>query len=249
MIITSLENDKIKNTIKLQRKKYRDKTNLYIVETEHLVEEAFKYGVLQEIITLEDNNISYDVPITYVTKDIMKKLSTTNTPTNIIGICKKKDNKEIIGNRILLLDEIQDPGNLGTIIRSAVAFNINTIILSENTVDLYNPKVLRSTEGMYTHINIIKLDAKTAIESMKELGYTIYSTNVVNGKNIKKIKNIPNKNCLIVGNEGNGVKSDIQALCDDNFYIPMFNNVESLNVAIATSILLYELANGGDING
>ena len=135
MTITSLDNEKIKGIIKLQQKKYRDLENKYFIEGIHLVEEAYKKGNVEELYVLENEEINIDFPKTYISEDVMKKISTTSTPTKVIAVCKKTESKDIIGNRILLLDEIQDPGNLGTIIRSAVAFNIETIILSENTVD------------------------------------------------------------------------------------------------------------------
>ena len=242
MVITSVENEKIKNLCKLEKKKYRDLTNTYLIEGEHLVIEAFKAGVLDEIFVLEGSNFSFDVKTTEVSFDVMKKLSSMDTPINIIGLCHKNNNNEIIGNKVVLLDEVQDPGNLGTIIRSSLAFGIDTIILSENTVDLYNPKVLRATQGMYAHINIISMESAFAINKLKELGFTILGTNVVNGVDVRDVdSSLKNKFCLIMGNEGNGVREEIQSMCDKNLYIKTSDKVESLNVGVACSILLYEL--------
>ena len=134
MIITSINNNHIKDLTKLKDKKYRDITNNFLVETEHLVEEAYKKGLLQELILLEDCPYTKDVKTTYVSLEVMKKLSTTNTPNNIMGVVKKKVENYNLGNKILILDNIQDPGNLGTIIRSSVAFNIDTIVLGTDTV-------------------------------------------------------------------------------------------------------------------
>lgn len=242
MVLTSLENEKVKGLIKLQRKKYRDLTNTYIVEGEHLVEEVYKNNLVEEIFVVEGNSFSFDVPCTYVSIEVMKKISTMDSPSNIVAVCKKNDSNEIIGNRILLLDEIQDPGNLGTIIRSSVAFNIDTIILSCDTVDLYNPKVLRATQGMFCHINIITMDIVKAINYLHDNNYIVYGTNVDNGYDVRSLSSEEkNKFCLIMGNEGKGVHSNILDLCDKNLYINMNSQVESLNVAIACSILLYEL--------
>ena len=238
-MITSLENDKIKNLVKLQQKKYRDLTNTYIVEGEHLVKEAYNEGLIKEIYALDSVVEEYDCNYIFITPEIMKKISTMDTPSNIIALCNKRDYQEIIGNKILLLDDIQDPGNLGTIIRSAVAFNIDMIILSNDSVDLYNPKVLRSTQGMYTHIPVIRMDLKEAISKVKEKGIKVYGTNVVNGTDVRNVK--VSEYALVMGNEGNGVRKEIEDLCDENLYIPMNKQVESLNVAIACSILLYEL--------
>ena len=242
MIITSLENSKVKNLLKLQQKKYRDETKQYLVEGEHLVEEALKAGVVIEIITTEEQVENNKVPVTYVSYEVMKKISSMDTPPSIAALCQKDDNNAIKGNKIVILDEIQDPGNLGTIIRSAVAFNIDTIILSENCVDLYNPKVIRATQGMIFHINIFIMNGVDAIKLIKDNNISIYGTDVNNGIDARSLSD-EDKQCfaLVMGNEGNGVRESIKSLCDKNLYINMNNNVESLNVAIATSILLYEL--------
>ena len=240
MVITSVENEKIKNLCKLEKKKYRDMTNTYLVEGEHLVIEALKANVLDEIFVLEGSHFSFDVKTTEVSFEVMKKLSSMDTPINIIGLCHKNSNNEILGNRIVLLDELQDPGNLGTIIRSSLAFNIDTIILSENTVDLYNPKVLRATQGMHFHINIISMSSYDAVTKLKENNYLVLGTNVENGYDVRDIDKI-DKFCLVMGNEGNGVRKEIQDMCDKNLYIKTNSKVESLNVGVACSILLYEL--------
>ena len=242
MVITSLENDKVKKYTKLQKRKYREEYNQYIVEGMHLVIEAYKSGVVEEVILLENEKINLDVPYVYVSSEVMNKISTMDTPSTIVALCNRKNNNEIIGNKILLLDELQDPGNLGTIIRSAAAFNVSTIILSENTVDLYNPKVLRATQGMFNYINIISMDAKYAISEIKKRNIPVYGTNVESGSDVRDLDDSSkDKYALIMGNEGNGVRDEIAKMCDKNLYINMNNNVESLNVAIATSILLYEL--------
>ena len=241
MIITSLNNSTIKEISKLKNKKYRDLTNTYLAEGEHLVEEAYKNNILTKIILLEDTICNYDIEKIYVTKEVMKKLTELDTPNKIIGIVKKNTPLPI-GNKILILDNIQDPGNLGTIIRSSVAFDIDTIVLSPNTVDIYNPKVIRSTQGMIFYTNIITLELKEFINEIKTKNYTIFGTNVRNGKNIKEIT-LPEKFALVLGNEGQGVSKEIESLCDDNIYIKMSSKCESLNVSVATSILLYEVYN------
>ena len=242
-MITSLENEKIKNIVKLHSKKYRDQFGLFLVEGEHLIHEAFCNGLLKEVILLDGCDIDEDVPKTMVSELVMKKLATLDSIPNMIGICHKKEEKNKLGNHILLLDEIQDPGNLGTIIRSAVAFNIDTIVLSLDTVDLYNSKVLRASQGMFAYINIIRRDSMEIIQKIKELHIPVYGTNVIQGTDVRTIE-AKEKFCLVMGNEGQGLKKEIQELCDKNLYIPMNNKVESLNVGVACSILLYEL--GGE---
>lgn len=240
MVITSLNNEHIKELNKLKEKKYRDLTGTFLIEGEHLVNEAVKNNLVKELIVLEgEKNYSNTIKTTYVTKEIMKKLSSMDSYPNIIGVCIKKEAKDI-GNKILVLEDIQDPGNLGTIIRSAVAFDIDTIILSPKTVDLYNHKVIRSTQGMIFNINILVKELEETIISLKKDNYKIYGTKVDNGKDVKNI-NKEEKYVLIIGNEGNGMSNNIGKLCDENLYIKMNSNVESLNAGVAASILLYEL--------
>ena len=239
MVITSLENKKVKDVVKLQSKKYRDLTNTFVVETEHLVEEAKKAGIIKDLFIVEDEFVDNDNTY-FVTNEVMRKMSSMESPSNVLAVCEKNNSKEIIGDKILLIDGVQDPGNLGTIIRSSVAFGVTTIVLSHDTVDLYNPKVIRATEGMFCHINIISMNLEEAINIIKSRGIKVYGTNVVDGVSVTSITD-KNKYALIVGNEGNGVKQNIQDLCDLNLYIPMNNNAESLNVGVACSILLYEL--------
>ena len=171
----------------------------------------------------------------------MKKLSYNPSIPKIMAIVYKKEST-ISGNKILLLDRLQDPGNLGTIIRSAVAFNFDTIILSNDTVDLYNSKVLRSTQGMLFNINILRQDLTSVINELKNNNYTIYGTKVDNGNDVKKINNT-NKFALIIGNEGTGISDNILKQCDKYLYIKMNNNCESLNAGVAASILMYEMGN------
>lgn len=241
MIITSLDNDNVKKWKKLCKKKYRDEFGIYLVEGEHLVEEAYKSGVLDKVIVLDGEDYSYD-NIIYVSYEVMKAISSLDTPNKIMGVCKKKESSELLGKRYLLLDGIQDPGNLGTIVRSAVAFNIDTIVLSDDTVDLYNPKVLRSTQGMIFHTNIIERDLVSVIDELHNMGITVYGTDVNNGIDARELSSLDKASfALVMGNEGNGVRREVKELCDKNLYINMNENVESLNVGVATSILLYEL--------
>ncbi len=242
MLITSLENEKIKKCMKLKEKKYRDLYQEFLVEGEHLVIEAYRSGLLEEILLEEDSVTVLDAPITSVTKEILAKISTLDTPSYIVGICKKKEEKQELGNKLLLLDRIQDPGNLGTIIRSSKAFGIDTIVLGDETVDFYNPKVIRATQGMAFHIQIVSRNLKEVILELKEKDIPIYGTRVEYGEDIRTLTNRDKeKYALIMGNEGRGISEEILDLCDKFIYIELDKDVESLNVSIATSILLYEL--------
>lgn len=240
MLYTSTQNEKIKNLRKLNNKKYRDENSLFLIEGEHLVLEAYKNGYLKELLLEENTSLSINVPTSYLTRNVMKFISELDNPSNIIGVCTKLVEQEELGNKILVLDNVQDPGNLGTIIRSAVAFNIDTIILSDDTVDLYNSKVIRASQGIIFKINIVRKCLLEVIPNLKKQGYRIYTTNVKNGKSLKNVEKV-SKFAIIMGNEGLGVKESISSLADDFLYIDMAKDCESLNVAVAASIILYEL--------
>ena len=242
MLITSLDNDKIKGYIKLKDRKYRKKTNTFIVEGLHLVLEAYKAGKIIELILEKDEVLPFDLPTIYVTNEIINKISELENPSPVMALCKMDDNESIVGNKILMLDGIQDPGNLGTIIRSSLAFNVDTIVLSPECVDLYNPKVIRSTQGMIFGLNIVRKDLVSVINELKQLEIPVYGTNVEYGEDVSCFKDKDkSKYGLVMGNEGQGVSRDILEMCDEYLFIDMNEKVESLNVAVATSILLYEL--------
>lgn len=235
MELTSTSNEKVKFWQKLKMKKYRDLEKLFLIEDEHLVNEALKLGIVKEIITVTNN--TYNIDTYYVTDKIMKLLSSQVSGSKVIAVCHMLDEKDIKGN-IIILDNLQDPGNLGTIIRSAVAFNFDTIVLGNTCVDLYNQKVVRASEGMIFHINIIRCDLNPFIDKIKN-NYTLVTTDVNDGKDIKdvKYKNL----ALVIGNEGNGVSKQISDKCEEKVYIKMNDNCESLNAAVCASILMYEV--------
>ncbi len=240
MVYRSLDNKKIKQIKKLRQKKYRDETNLFLVEGEHIIEEALKSNCLKSVIIEENTTSKITKDNIYVSDKVMKHLSELDNYYPMIGICFKPK-KQKIGKRVLVLDNIQDPGNLGTIIRSAVAFNFDTIILSPDTVDLYNSKVIRASQGMLFHLNIIINDLFFEVTKLKEQDYKIIGTKVDVGTDISEFSKL-DKLVLIMGNEGQGVKEEVLSLCDFYAHIKMSNSCESLNVAIATSIMLYELS-------
>lgn len=240
MLYTSVDNDYIKSIKKLDQKKYRDLTNSFIIEGEHLIEEAIKNQVLKALILLENEKYNFKGDTKYVSKSVMKYLTNLDTIPKMIGICNKQSCNEIKGN-VIMLDNIQDPGNLGTIIRSSKAFNIDTIIISLDSVDLYNSKVIRATQGLIFGMNIIVSDIKSQIKTLKIKNYVIYGTKVNGGKELKAIEK-NDKFAIIMGSEGQGVKKELLDLCDEYLYIKMNPNCESLNVAVATSIIMYELS-------
>ena len=237
-MIESVDNNRIKEIRKLKEKKYRDQNKLFLVEGEHLVEEAYKAGLLKTVILL-NRDIDMEVEKIEVSDKVMNTISDINT--NIVGVCKIIDTNIDLNSNVIILDGVQDPGNLGTIIRSAVAFNVKNIVLSKSTVDLYNTKVLRGCQGMNFHLNIIRDDILRVIDDLKKNNYIIYGTDVVNGIDVKDVKKT-NKYAIIMGNEGNGISKEIKDVVDKNIYIKMSENCESLNVGVSASIILYELS-------
>lgn len=238
-VITSTDNKKIKNLCKLKEKKYRDEENLFLVETKHLIEEANKCGLLLEVIILDGEDLDIDVLKTYVSLNVMKKLSFISN-SKYIGVVKKYEPYNY-NKRLLLLDNIQDPGNLGTIIRSASAFNIDTVVLGDNCVDLYNDKVIRASEGMLFQVDCMRKNLSSFIDELKENNYLIIGTNVINGINVTDFK-YPDKFAIIIGNEGKGISDEIKTKIDKNIYIPMNKKTESLNASVAASIIMYEMS-------
>jgi TrmH family RNA methyltransferase len=190
------------------------------------------------VLLVEESNINIDINKTYISKKVMKSISLLESPSNVIGICNKINEDKKLGNNILILDNIQDPGNLGTIIRSSTAFNVSSIIISEDTVDIYNEKVIRSSQGMIFNINIIRTNLIEKIKELKEEGYYIYGTDVVEGIELKSIEK-KDKSVIIIGNEGQGINEETKKLCNEFIYINMSNKCESLNASVAASIILY----------
>lgn len=239
MLINSINNERVKKWAKLNNKKYRDIEGLFLVEGDHLVNEAVNSNSAIEIIVLEGTYFDTTLPIYEVNEAIMKKITNQVSISNICAVCKKLGEKEINGN-VVILEDIQDPGNFGTIIRSSVAFNVDTIVVSKSTVDLYNDKVIRSSEGMIFHINVIRREISDIINELHNNDYKVYGTKVDGGKNLKTVAKYE-KTAIVMGNEGSGVSDKVLDKCDEFIYIPMNKACESLNVGVATSIILYEL--------
>ena len=221
MKITSMHNDLVKYWVSLKTKKVRDKERKFIVEGDHLINEARKNNLIEYIISCVDENADY-----FVTKEIMEKISDQQSISYNIAVVNFIPEDSINGN-VLILDNLQDPGNLGTIIRSATAFNINTIILSDDCVDFYNPKVVRATEGMIFNLNILRRNLNEIIPTLKNIGYKVIGTDVKKGIDVRNIKkeNI----AIVIGNEGSGMKDEIKNMCDEFINIKMMDTCESLN--------------------
>ena len=236
-MITSLQNETIKEIMKLKQKKYRDEKDLFLVEGYHLVEEARKANCIQMLITtLEEKFVEKTL---YVSDKVMEKLAFTKSPQPIMAICYKNKNQELLkaGKRYLLLDGLQDPGNVGTIMRTALAFGYDQIIMSKDCVDLYNDKVIRSTQWALFQMNTCIMDLKEAITFLKQQGVKVYGTCLQNAQSIDQHQRY-SQMAFVMGNEGQGVHQEILDLCDERLYIPI-QSIESLNVAIAAAITMY----------
>ena len=239
--ITSKQNERIKYFNQLKDSSFRNKENLFMVEGFHLVDMALERGCVKTLISLspykEELN---DIEQIIVTEEILEKLSSTKTPQGIIAICKMDPFiNEVLGDKVLYLDDIQDPGNLGTILRTIDSVGLKQVIVSKETADAYNPKVVRSTMGAILRIKIIETDdlVKTLKEAKKNK-FKIVATSLDTNNSIYDIDY--KKKVIVIGNEANGVSKEIQELADNKVKIPMLGKTESLNASVATGIMLYE---------
>lgn len=237
-MISSVNNEKIKYYKKLREKKYILEYGKYIVEGEHLVMEAFKAGVLLEVLVSEEVSMELDVPSVLISKNVLKSISLLKSVPNIMGVVKYETSKEIIGNKIILLDDVQDPGNVGTIIRCALAFNVSTVILSEESVSLYNDKMIRASEGTIFNVNVIRMNLCEAIDIIKSRGIKVYYADMSGSIYLDEV-NIK-EYALVLGSEGQGVSEEIKSISDESISVPINSNCESLNVSVCGGIIMYK---------
>ncbi|MBS6251653.1 MAG: RNA methyltransferase [Clostridium sp.] len=254
-VISSKENEIIKNIKKLKEKKYRDLNNEYIIEGIKIIQEAIQENAkIKQIIICDDceknSNISQEMmyeiakyECIYVTNKIFTSLTDVKNPQGIMAIVEKNNSKEekIDYNQdiIVALDDLQDPGNLGTILRTVDSIGINQILVSKGTADSYNPKVVRSTMGAIFRVKIIECeDLEKTLKEIKKRKFEILVTSLQTENSIYDIKY--NKKVIVIGNEANGVEEKIQNMADVKVKIPMLGKTESLNASVATGIILYE---------
>ncbi len=255
MLITSKDNDLIKHIRKLKEKKYRDEFGEFVIEGIKMIEEAIKENAkIKYILICDDckteNSMTpeqlYDIAkqeCIYVTEKILVSITDVVAPQGIMAIVEKpmkSENKiDYRANHFLLLDNIQDPGNMGTILRTADSLNMKQIIVSAGTADCYNSKVVRSTMGAIFRVNVIERDLEKVIKEMEKRGIKIYGTDLKTDKTIYDVDY--SKSAVIIGNEANGVSPNVLDLVDERIKIPMSGKTESLNAAVATGIILYEM--------
>ena len=252
--ITSKDNELIKHIRKLKDKKYRDESNEYVVEGVKLVEEAVKENAkIKQIIVCEDTTRTYEIP-THIMLEIAKYecisvsdkifniITQVTNPQGIMAIIEKNAQNAKIDytqDIIVVLDDVQDPGNLGTILRTVDSIGLNQIIVSKGTADAFNSKVVRSTMGAIFRIKIIEVEnLAQEIKEMRKHHFKLMVTSLQTKNSIYDIDF--NKKIIVIGNEANGVSKEIQDMADEKAKIPMLGRTESLNASVAAGVVMYE---------
>ncbi len=249
MVITSASNAVFKDIMKLKNKKHRDKKGVFTAEGLRFVGEIPEDVFVEEYIVSEgfadEDVMRKGVRVYTLAENLFKQLSDTESPQGIIAVCRKKevDVKEALSDKnglYVIAEQINDPGNLGTIIRTADAFGAKAVVLSKGSVDLYNSKVLRSTMGSLFHLPVITdADIKETIDTLKTNGIKVFAAHL---KGVKTPAQADFKcGCAFVfGNEARGLEDETASLCDEYIKIPMAGKAESLNLSVAASVLMYE---------
>lgn len=252
--LSSVNNKLIKDLTKLKQKKYREEAGLYLIEGFHLIEEALKanlnfvdlLGTEEALRTIESN---YQVTLDHknvflINSAIARHLSSTKSSQNIFMVLKITQPKNYSFNfgKWVLLDNISDPGNAGTIIRTADAAGFDGAILSPTSVDIYNPKTQRAMQGSQFHINIITANLLEVINLLQNNSIPVY-TSILDktAKQLQEFKPVAQLG-LVIGNEAHGVSDEIAAISDEKLYIPIKGQAESLNAAVAAGIMIYHFA-------
>ncbi|EAC4258188.1 RNA methyltransferase [Listeria monocytogenes] len=247
--IQSVKNDRVKTWKKLQMRKGRDKTGTYLVEGFHLVEEALRQdGLVLELlvssgVSVPEEWLKGDYDVFEISTEISHLISETMTEQGVFAVVatSEPDMMLLYGKKLLLVDAVQDPGNVGTLIRTADAAGYDCVVLGKGSADLYNPKVIRSTQGSHFHIPVIQADLFDWIANLEEEGVPVIGA--VLDDQAKSLNDMTKRDtlALMVGNEGNGISPELQDRLSEKVYIPIYGDSESLNVAVAAGILLYGL--------
>lgn len=248
-MIYSSNNPKIKNIIKLKDIKNIKKQKKYLVEGLHLLEEALNSNIVETIIKSEsfDKTISFDISgieILTVDDKAIKLLSDTVTSPGIFAVCKIEEKVFDIEKykKVIILDKVQDPGNLGTIIRTADAFDFDAVILSKGTTNIYSPKVMRSMQGSNFHIDFFdNIDLPTFLDTIQD--FDILATSLDTDEALEDIITLKSKCAVILGNEANGVSAETLERVNRKVKITMPGQAESLNVAVAAGIMMHYIKN------
>lgn len=250
--IQSKDNSLIKDIKKLKDKKYRIESNRFLIEGFRFVGEALESDFVVSLVFVSENavdrwqsfsmqdKVQKNTKVYFVTDQILKIISSTDTPQGIVAVVNNK-NIEVENKQgfYILVDKVQDPGNMGTIIRTAHAAGALGVIITKGTVDIYNEKTLRSTMGSIFHIPIIHdIDLKS-VKNLKSRGFRLVVSSLDTDKNFYDI-DLNDRVIIAVGNEGSGISSELMDISDVKIKIPMPGGAESLNVSVAASIMMFE---------
>lgn len=245
-LITSIQNQQVKAWKKLKQRKYRKQTGTFIVEGFHLVEEAYNSDWNIETILIQENvNLPEWAekfsPITLST-NVFKEIADTKTPQGIAAVVNIKESIMLSTGATLLLDTVQDPGNVGTMIRTADALGFSQVILGKGCADLFNEKVVRASQGSIFHLRVIEAGLENTLSSLHKHKYTIWASTLEEAIPLTEAT-FSHHTALIVGNEGEGVSKEILELADKKVKIPIVGQAESFNVAVAAGIMMYAIHN------
>ncbi|BDR60727.1 TrmH family RNA methyltransferase [Lactobacillus xylocopicola] len=252
--ISSVNNKLIKDLVKLKQKKYREETGLYLIEGFHLIEEALKANrtyvyLLGTSAALSQAETAYQADLTskkviQINEAIVHHLTSTKNPQNIFMVLKVGQPKHYPFDfgKWVLLDDLADPGNVGTIIRTVDAAGFDGVVLSPLSVDLYNPKTQRAMQGSQFHIELLVQDLGETIAALKGNGIPVYASMLdTAAQELPDFRPVPQLG-LVIGNEARGVTPAIARNCDEKLYIPIKGQAESLNAAVAAGIMIYHFA-------
>ena len=251
--ITSKDNEFVKHVKKLKDKKYRDLNNEYVIEGIKLIREAIQEKAkIKQIIICDDcensdipKDLTYEIAkydCVYVSKQVFSSITEVKNPQGILAVVSKENAENDIDysqDIIVALDDLQDPGNLGTILRTVDSIGLTQILVSKGTADCFNPKVVRSTMGAIFRVKII--ECENLMETLKQAKKHHFKVMVTSLQTDNSIYDVDyNKKVIVVGNEANGVEQQIQDFADEKVKIPMLGKTESLNASVATGVVLYE---------
>ncbi len=236
-MITSLDNKTVKNLTKLHQKKYRE--DRFLALDEETLWEAYRKGQLLQLIYTDELPFPFENAL-QVSKEVLRKISRKDS-LRYLGVSKMIEEKDDYGKRIVLLDELQDPLNIGRIMEAAVLFGFDSLVLSSNCADIYNEKCLSNSRGAIYSLNLCHKDLSTEIKKLQQNGYKVYATGLRNETRMFHEIETSDKMAFVLGNEGSGVREEIMDLCDENVKIDM-RNIDSLNVAMAASIIMYHFS-------
>jgi len=234
--ITSRSNPKIKDAVAIKN----DNSRFFLVEGFHCVNMAYEAGLLKTVFSTKEIDLK-NVTKYLVTPEVLDKLSSTKTPEGIAGICDVLKTKELSKQKIVYLDNVQDPGNVGTILRTCLAFGYTDIILGEGCANVYNSKTILASQGSIFKLNIRKGNIEI-LSLLKKKGYKVISTSLKDSIPLKELDIKNNKIVIVFGNEGKGISSSILDISDIKVRIEM-DGIDSLNVGVAAGITLYNCKN------